>query len=195
LARAMGRDVVVDAVTANDYSLEDHWKDGRAQKRLAERWDFVVLQQGPSSQPDSRTLLIDYARRFGAPIRAAGARPVIFSAWPAANRVQDFPEAIRSHRLAAEALDAVLAPVAEAWLRALSANRRLRLYADGLHASSTGSDLAVLVLWFAIFPAGPQEFDDAYLERLSRALALERASRDLLVDAATRAVDEPMPLN
>ncbi|HUP30645.1 MAG TPA: hypothetical protein VM122_10765, partial [Usitatibacter sp.] len=46
LARAMGRDVVVDAVTANDYSLEDHWKDGRAQKRLAERWDFVVLQQG-----------------------------------------------------------------------------------------------------------------------------------------------------
>ena len=30
LARAMGREIVVDAVTANDFSLEDHWQDGRA---------------------------------------------------------------------------------------------------------------------------------------------------------------------
>lgn len=194
LARAMGREVVVDAVTANDFSLEDHWNDGRAAARLAGKWDFVVLQQGPSSRPESRALLIEYARRFAAPIRAAGARPVVFMAWPAANRLQDFPEAIRSHRLAAEALDAVLAPVGEAWLRALSADRRLRLYADGLHATAIGGDLAVLVLWFALFPAGPQEFDDSYLERLSQALGLERASRDLLVDAATRAVDEPMVL-
>ena len=194
LARAMGRDVVAESVTANDASLEDHWRDGRAQARIAERWDFVVLQQGPSSRPESRASLLDYARRFAAPIRAAGARAVIFSAWPAANRVQDFPEAIRSHRLAAEAIDAVIAPVAESWLRALSADRRLRLYADGLHASSLGGDLAVLVLWFTLFPAGPQEFDEAYVERLARALGLERASRDVRVDAAPRAVDEPMSL-
>jgi hypothetical protein len=194
LARAMGRDVVVEAVTANDASLEDHWQDGRAQARLAERWDFVVLQQGPSSRPESRALLIEYARRFAAPIRAAGARPVLFTAWPAANRVQDFTDAIRSHRLAAEAVDGLLAPVAEGWVRALAADRRLRLYSDGLHANATGGDLAVLVLWFALFPAGPQEFDEAYLDRMARALGIARPSLDPLVDAATRAVDEPMAL-
>jgi hypothetical protein len=194
LARAMGRNVAVEAVTANDSSLEDHWRDGRALARIREGWDFVVLQQGPSSQPGSRALLVEYARRFVGPIRAAGARPAIFTAWPAAARSQDFAGAIESHRLAAEAIDATLVPVAEAWLRAMSADRTLRLYADSLHASRTGSDLAVLTAWFALFPAGAQEFDDAYVERLAKALGIPAAQRQPLVDAATRAIDQPMGL-
>jgi hypothetical protein len=194
LGRAMGRDVVAAGVTANDFSLEDHWREGRALARIREGWDFVVLQQGPSARPDSRALLVDYARRFAAPIRAAGARPVVFSAWPARNRQQDYAEAIRSHRVAAQSIDAILIPAAEAWLRAYSADKRLDLYADGLHASDMGGQLAVLATWFALFPAGPQEFDEAYVGRLAHALALPATRRDALVDAATRAVDEPIEL-
>lgn len=194
LGRAMGRDIVAQGVLANDASLEDHWREGRALARIRERWDYVVLQQGPSARADSRALLLEYARRFADPIRAAGARPVVFSAWPGRTRQQDYRESIRSHRLAAEATGAILVPAAEAWLRAYAENRRLDLYADGLHASDVGGKLAVLATWFALFPAGPQEFDDAYLARLARALDLPPALRDSLVDAATRAVDEPVEI-
>jgi len=194
LARAMGRSVRVEAVTANDFSLEDHWRDARAAERIREGWDFVVLQQGPSSRRDSRALLIDYARRFAERIRATGARPAIFMAWPSRSRLRDFPEAMRSHRLAAEAVDGVLIPVAEAWLRVMDADKRLDLYADGLHASVIGGNLAVLACWFALFPAGPQEFDEAYAARIGAALGLPGASRDALLDAATRAIDEPVVL-
>jgi hypothetical protein len=194
VGRAMGREVVAVGLTANDFSLEDHWRDGQALARIREGWDFVVLQQGPSARPDSRVMLVDYAKRFAAPIRAAGAKPVVFSAWPARNRQQDYPEAIRSHRIAAESADAILIPAAETWLRAYSADKRLDLYADGLHASALGGQLAVLATWFALFPAGPQEFDEAYVARLARALDLPPAKRDALVDAATRAIDEPIAL-
>ena len=194
LARHMGREVAVDSVTASDFSLEDHRRDGRAMARIAEGWDFVVLQQGPSSRPDNRKRLLEEARRFGEAARAAGAKPVLFAAWPDQDHPQDFPATIASYRGAAEQLDALLIPAAEAWLRVLAKDRRARLYSDGLHASAVGGDLALLTTWFTLFPAGPQEFDDAYLDKIAAHLRMARSTRDTLFDAATRAVDEPMVL-
>lgn len=194
LGRAMGRPIVAEGVTANDFSLEDHWRDGRALARIREGWDFVVLQQGPSARRDSRALLVEYATRFAAPIRASGAKPVLFSAWPGRTRPEDFTEAIRSHRIAAQSIDAILIPAAEAWVRARAADKRIDLYADGLHASTIGGHLAVLATWFALFPAGPNEFDETYVARMARALELPANLRDPLLDAATRAIDEPLAL-
>ena len=194
LAKRMGREVVVASVTHDDYSLADHWSEGKAQARLAEKWDFVVLQQGPSARPASRKALVADAVKFADAIRAAGAQPVLFSAWPAQSNPEDFPDAIRSHRAAAEAARATLIPVAEAWLRAVGADSRLRLYTDGLHASANGNDLALLATWFTLFPAGPQDFDEAYATRLGEELRLQGRRRDALIDAATRAIDQPMVL-
>src|SRR3954463_8888095 len=49
LGRRMNQPIVADAVVRDDYSLDDHWREGVAQARIREGWDFVVLQQGPSS--------------------------------------------------------------------------------------------------------------------------------------------------
>lgn len=192
LAKRMGREVVVASVTHDDYSLGDHWGEGKARARLAEGWDFVVLQQGPSARASSRQALVADTVRFADAIRAAGAKPALFSAWPAQSYPEDFPAAIQSHRAAAEAAHATLIPVAEAWLRALGTDPRLRLYADGLHAASAGTDLALLTTWFTLFPAGPQDFDEAYATRLGEELRLQGKRRDALIDAATRAIDQPM---
>ena len=83
LGRRMGHPIVAEAVLHDDYSLEDHWRAGVAQKRIAEGWDFVVLQQGPSSRPANAKALREDAARFSVLIRAAGAKPALFSAWPA----------------------------------------------------------------------------------------------------------------
>ncbi len=194
LAAAMGRKVVVDSVTYPDYSLEDHWRDGHALAAIRKGWDVVVLQQGSSMQADSRAQLIEFARRFAKPIREAGAKPALYMVWPPSDRIRDFASTITAYREAATAVDGILIPVGEAWLRALSVDKRLRLYSDTIHPASLGADLAVLTIFLALFPAGPQEFDEAFVAKAARELDLPPDRRDPFFDAVTRAIDEPMAL-
>ena len=111
-----------------------------------------------------------------------------------APRARDFNAAIASYRAAAEATDAILLPAGEAWLRALAQDDGLRLYRDDIHPTAAGSDLAVLTIYFALFPAGPQEFDEAFVAKIASVLNIPSRSRDLFFDAATRAIDSPMPI-
>ena len=194
LAAAMGRKAVIESVTFNNYSLEDHWRDGRALAAIRKGWDVVVLQQGTSSDTEGRAQLVDFTRRFAKPIREAGAKPALYMVWPIADRPRDFAGAIAAYREAAAAVDAVVLPVGEAWLRALSVDKRLRLYSDMIHPASLGGDLAVLTIYLSLFPAGPQEFDEAFVAKAARTLEIPADRRDLLFDAATRAIDEPMVL-
>ena len=193
LAAAMGRSATVEMAAFPDYSLDDHWSDGRALAAIRKGgWDVVVLQQ--ASSPDSRDALLASVRRFAQPIREAGARPALYMAWPSTDRMKDFPQVIAAHREAAVAIDAILLPVGEAWLRALSKDKRLRLYGDLVHPASLGADLAALTIYLTLFPAGPTEFDEAFVARAARALDLPAGRRDQLFDAATLAIDEPMSL-
>jgi hypothetical protein len=194
IASAMNRPARCELLVHDDYSLADHWNDAKARDAIRKGWDYVVLQQGPSARKEGHAELLRDTRRFADAIRAAGAKPVVFSAWPALEDSDDFPAALQSARAAASAIDAPLIPAAEAWLRALQRDRRLRLYSDGLHATDLGGDLAVLATWFTLFPAGYQEFTEEYVTRIARQLRLSGSSRDVLIDAATRAVDEPMAL-
>jgi lysophospholipase L1-like esterase len=194
LAKVMGKNVAVESVTVNGFSLEDHWRDGRALAAIRKGWDIVVLQQGTSSQPDSREQLIDYTRRFDREIRAAGARPALYMIWPLSDRPRDFPDVIESYRAAARAVDGTLLPAGEAWLRVMSKDKRARLYGDGIHPSSLGSDLTVLTIYLTLFPAGPTEFDEKYVAKISDELGIDASRRDLYFDAATRAIDEPLSL-
>jgi hypothetical protein len=194
LANAMGKNVTADSVTFNGYSLEDHWRDGRALAAIRKGWDVVVVQQATSSHTDGREQLIEYARRFDREIRAAGAKPALYMVWPASDRPKDFPAVIESCRAAARATDAILLPAGEAWLRVLSKDRRARLYSGSIHPSSLGSDLTVLTIYLALFPAGPTEFDERYVAKIAEVLGIDASRRDLYFDAATRAIDEPMLL-
>jgi hypothetical protein len=192
IATALGKDVAIETVAFNNFSLADHWRDGRAVDAIRKGWDVVVLQQGTSAQPDSRKELVDYARRFDREIRAAGARSALYMVWPLADRPRDFPATIESYRLAARAIDALVLPAGEAWLRVMSKDRGARLYSDAIHPSSQGSELTALTLYLALFPAGPTEFDEKYVEKIAGVLGIDSASRDLYFDAATLAIDAPL---
>ena len=194
LAAAMGRRATVDAVIVDDFGLEEHWRDGGALAAIRKGWDVVVLQQGPSIDAVSQAGLREQAMRFAEAIKAAGAKPALCMTWPPADRVRDFGEVIKAHRAAAAAAGAELLPVGEALLRAISADRRLRLYSGSSLLSTLGSDLAVLTIYLALFPAGHQEFDEAFVAKAAKALEIPADRRDLLFDAATRAIDEPMAL-
>src|SRR4051794_36364423 len=103
IADAAGGDsLIIDMVAGPDMALVDHWNQGTAQKRInARHWDFVVLQQGPSSTEINRDSLRTLTKMFGPLIANAGGKAVLFSAWPQVDRRADFPRAAESYRLAA----------------------------------------------------------------------------------------------
>jgi hypothetical protein len=183
VASATGRPVQAQATSEMDGEI------------LARGWDIVVMTQDVPS-PDRRAQFVRGAKRFADDVRAKGAKPALLMSWPSIDQRAQFRDTIASYREAAKASGAVLVPAAEAWLRALGEEPKLKLYAgEGAQAAPLGDDLAALTLFFALFPAGPQEFDQAYVAKIGRALdAPDDATRDLLIDSATRAIDEPLPL-
>ena len=140
-----------------DFSLEDHWNKGDALKSIhKERWEFVVLQQGPSASQEGRALLLEYSRRFVEEIRKSGGTPALYSVWPSRSRLQDFKGVSESYRLAAEAVGGIVFPVGDAWLNAWRVNPSIGLYsADGFHPSAAGSYLAGLVIYEKLYNRSP----------------------------------------
>src|SRR4051812_18096745 len=132
LAQAMGREAVVASQAYPDFSLDDHWTDGRALAEIRKGgWDVVVLQETSSSADPQG--LAKSVLRFAGPIREAGGKVAIFMPWTSSDRTRNFPATIAAHRAAAESVNAILIPVGEAWVRALSKDRRIKLYGDLIH--------------------------------------------------------------
>lgn len=149
LAKRVGaNDLYIESVTFGGVSLEDHWNEGTARARLADTtWDLVIMQQGPSSQPESRVLLMEYALLFNTEIRAAGARPAFYMVWPDSSRPQDFDGVSRNYRAAADSTDGMLFPGGEAWRAVWRRDAGEQLYSpDGLHPTVLGTYVVALTM-------------------------------------------------
>ena len=156
MARSAGRQATCESVAKPDYGLEEHWNDRDARRAIARGWDVVVLQQGPSSLPESRRLLIAYTRRFDVEIKKAGARTALFMVWPSLARRGDFPGVSQSYAAAAKDVDAVLLPAGDAWRAAWAVDPKLPLYSpDGFHPSAMGTYLSALVIYEQLFASPP----------------------------------------
>jgi hypothetical protein len=146
LARLAGYDSLQTSVAAfPNFALEDHWAEGTARRSLSQsRWTYVIMQQGSSALPSSQINLRTWATQFAAPIRAAGAVPVMFMVWPATDVLRNFPAVLTSYRDAAWAIDGIFAPAGDGW----TAHGDLStLYSgDGLHPSIRGTYVAAVVL-------------------------------------------------
>ena len=156
MARSTGKQVTCESVAKPDYGLEEHWNERDARQAIARGWDIVVLQQGPSSLPESRRLLINYTRRFDAEIKKAGARTALFMVWPSLARRGDFPGVSQSYAAAANDVSGLLLPAGDAWRAAWAVDPKLPLYGpDGFHPSEAGTYLSALVIYEQLFEAPP----------------------------------------
>ena len=152
-------------VAYGGYALEDHLARGDAARAIQEeRWNVVVLQQGPSSLPESRENLIEYARRFATLIRQSGAEPAMYGVWPEAARIGVLEACIESYRAAADSIHGILYPAALAWKHGWQMDPALPLYGpDAFHPSTLGTYTAALVIYARVrgrSPVGlPHRFD------------------------------------
>ncbi len=148
---ASGGDIIrVRSVAAPNLALIDHLNgQSNALTVIGQGgWEYVVLQQGPSTLPVNRDTLILATRLFNPPIRAVGARPALFMVWPDRSRLEYFDEVRISYQLAAQAVGGLFLPSGQAWRRAWLADPGLALYGfDGYHPSPLGTFLAALVMY------------------------------------------------
>lgn len=145
--------VVATATIAHpDYSLQDHWRDGIAGHIRRLRPDYVVMQQGPSSLPESRAHLAYWSAQLAAVAREVDGEPVLYMVWPDVTRLFAFGDVEASYAEAAQSVDGLLIPAGTTWRRAWEQEPDLPLYAlDGLHASYLGALAAAQTIHAGLF--------------------------------------------
>ncbi len=160
IATAAGDTVRVDSETGPNLALIDHLNGATHAAAAIDRggWQFVVLQQGPTSSPGiCRDSLILWTRMFDARIRAVGAAPALMMVWPSASSPGGFDEVRESFQQAAAAVDGIFLPAGEAWRSAWREDPSLVLYGpDQFHPSPIGTFLAALEIYERVAGRDPR---------------------------------------
>lgn len=149
--------MVVGRVIRSGFSLGDHWAEGAAQGMIMQdKWDVVVLQQGPSALPESQADLLASTKKFANLAEEHGARVALLMVWPEATRPAAWDSVRMSYGNAAAAVNGILAPAGEAWRAAWRRDPSLQLYSsDGFHPALMGSYLAALTLYEQLYGRSP----------------------------------------
>ena len=147
-------------------TLEQHWKQGRALRRIDhERWDFVVLQAQSTEAVHAPAAFEEYARRFDEAVRRRRARTVILGTWALRHSPYSPTSFDEEYKKVAHRLGALLAPVGTAWAE-LDA-RGIDLFEDDTHPNIAGSYLVACVLYAVVYgqsPAGATHTFDVHFE-------------------------------
>lgn len=189
IAKAAGKSMYVESVTAGGANLEDNWNGGEAPKAISsKKWDVVVLQQGPSSLPESRVNLREWTNTYAELIRKAGGRPALYMVWPGLERDAFFDDVRDSYSLAASDVNGIFLPAGEAFRAAWRLDPKAPLYAsDDFHPSVAGTYTAALSIYGVLYRKTPQGLP-ARLELASgQVVEIPLALAKLLQDAATKA--------
>ena len=159
LATAAGLGWQVEAQLLNGAGLQEHWERGMAQSRIrGAHWDAVVLQQGPSSLPESRANLRRWTSEFNALIRQAGGRSALYMVWPELVRSAWYDRVRDSYALAARDVDGWFLPAGESWRAAWREEPSLQLYGgDGFHPNVAGSWAAALTIFIGLSGHSPDD--------------------------------------
>lgn len=193
MAQAVGVPMEVRASAPPGLDLRDHWRRRAAKIVLAsERWDYVILQQGPSTLPESRELLERWTGRWADAVRRREARPALYMVWPQRGQEDGFARVAASYRAAAQAHGAQLLAAGEAWQRALGASPGIELYSpDGLHPPAAGSYLAALVIARELAGVDPEAVPARLKLASGSELAVSEDVARVLRQASRQAVASP----
>jgi hypothetical protein len=188
LATSQNRRVRVAMQALGDYTLEKHWKDGKAAEMITGgNWDVVVLQEHGTGPIENLNSMKEYAAKFNELIKKQNARTVLFMTWPPQNKMSTQRRIAIAYEDLAKELGATVAPVGLAWQKALGGNKPVALHAaDKKHPTEAGSYLTACVFYSLLVDSkradmpGRLVFNDKTLTTLEVADAtrLQRAARD-----------------
>lgn len=161
LADAAGLSFAHATVAQPGWSLEEHWQAGIAEVIAEAGADVVVLQQGPSSLPESQAHLAHWTEQLAPVIREAGGEPALLMVWPDESRAGFFADVRQSYAAAAAAVDGILIPGGQTWVEAWALDGDLELWgADGFHPSYLGTLAAAMATFAVLLDVDPSAIPD-----------------------------------
>jgi hypothetical protein len=186
MARAGGRTIDTASVAVGDKSLEWHWQNGDARAAIARGgWDYVVLQELSTRPVANPELMTEFARKFDADIKAAGAKTVLFGTWGRYNEPETQRDINRAYEKLAAELGARLARVGPAFERVLEDRPSIRLHADDRsHPSGAGTYLAAAVFYATLTSDSPEGLPSTLTTASGKAITLDPADAKALQRAA-----------
>ncbi len=147
---AASRGVIVNTkmLASSNYAIVDHWADGEVQTLISSGiYDFVIIQQGPSSQQSGYDMLLNSGADYAAICEANDARLAYYMVWPAIVNYFTFDNVIANYTAAAEANNAILCPVGRRWKEHFDQTNDFSYYgSDQFHPSLQGSRIAAEVI-------------------------------------------------
>ena len=154
-AKSKGIKVKTRQLANPNYALLDHWKEGELQRLIQSgKYDYVVVQQGPSSQDLGKSMLLESGELIARLCAQKGSKLAFFMVWPSRLYYHTFDGVITNYSLAAEEMDAILCPVGQVWKSHFDKTGEFSYYGpDGFHPSIKGSQVAAEVIVDALFPS------------------------------------------
>jgi len=164
-AEAEGPRFETEMVARGGATLKWHWEDGKALAAIRKHpWDFVILQEHSllGAMPASGAyigdpaLYFEYAQKFDAEIKKAGAKTLLYGTWARENLPEQQRRLDDAFTRLARQIDASIVPVALAWTVARIEAPGLRLHMpDRSHPTAAGSYLAALTFYTAMTDRSP----------------------------------------
>jgi protocatechuate 3,4-dioxygenase beta subunit len=195
MARAGGVTLVYESRTPGGASLEDHWQDGKALGVLAgSHWDYLVLQQGPSSRPESQAHLRRWAVRWADEARKQGTTPALYMVWPFQGQANGFTLVSGSYRRAAHTSRSRLLAAGDAWEMALRDQPAVSLFQkDKLHPTRAGTYLAALVITQGLTAVRPSNVPSKLMLADGQILQIPEEQAKVLRRSAENAAEKSGP--
>lgn len=153
-----GYRVTADMLAKPNYAILDHWADGEVLELIKNgNYDYLVIQQGPSSQEWGRQVLFEYGEKYNALCSVNGTALVYFMVWPSQAYYYTFPGVIKNYREASMNTNSILCPVGEVWKNHFDSTGDFSYYgSDGFHPSLQGSTVAAKVITDKLYPKSPK---------------------------------------
>jgi hypothetical protein len=153
VAEDRGLTIETMSLAYSNYAIVDHWADGQVQSLIkSKKYDFVIIQQGPSSQQEGHRMLVDNGAEYAALCKENGAELAYYMVWPPVSAYYRFDRVIANYTDAAQKNNAILCPVGKAWKDYIDQTQDYSYYGyDDFHPSMTGSQVAAEVIASSLF--------------------------------------------
>ncbi|WP_232457103.1 SGNH/GDSL hydrolase family protein [Polaribacter sp. SA4-12] len=154
IANKSGIEIKTKSLCFANYAIADHLNEGKLHKTLSKKkYDYVVVQQGPSSQLEGKKMLIDDGRILKKVCDKYNTKLVYFMVWTSKKWYHTLDLVIENHKIAAKQNNALLFPVGKVWKEYNKHKNVEYLYSlDGFHPSKAGSFLAALTMFHRLYP-------------------------------------------
>ncbi len=160
--------IETEEVTNGGFTLEKHWKSGKALKAIKNgNWDYVILQEQSTRPLTDPGIMFEFARKFHSEIKMAGAETIFLMTWARKNKPSMINGLKDAYESIGDELNACVAPAGPAWRKCGRQYPEIELFKpDGSHPNSKGTYLTACILYSVITGNSPEGMSDGGLKRI-----------------------------